>query len=191
MLPSKNPAPRWYSFKTILISLAFGTGALLIMLSRIVIPIPGTQAVTDPRELMVTVGSALTGPLGGILIGLMAGIMEATQAIRLQSMLAHAISGLWMGISYKLLVYNHPRINTLLGWAALVLLYYFAFLVPLSVLLIYPDRQVFTLFYGEGLSVFQAYLLLAKAAAPEALFTTLITTLVMVALSKRYRRPLW
>jgi hypothetical protein len=191
MLPSTNSAPRWYSLKTFLIALAFGTGALLIMLSRIVIPIPGTQAVTDPRELMVTVGSALTGPLGSILIGLMAGIMEATQAIRLQSMLAHAISGLWIGISYKLLVYAHPRINTLLGWAALVLLYYFAFLVPLSVLLIYPDRQLFTLFYGEGLSVTQAYLLLAEAAAPEAIFTTLITTLVMVALSKRYRRPLW
>lgn len=191
MLPSKNLAPRWYSIKTIVIALAFGTGALLIMLSRIVIPIPGTQAVTDPRELMVTVGSALTGPLGSILIGLMAGIMEATQAIRLQSMLAHAISGLWMGISYKLLIYNHPRTNTLLGWAALVLLYYFAFLVPLSVLLISLDRQLFTQFYGEGLSVFQAYLLLAKAAAPEAIFTTLITTLMMVALSKRYRRPLW
>jgi hypothetical protein len=191
MLPSKNSTLRWYSLKTILIAFAFGTGALIIMLSRIVLPIPGTGAVTDPRELMVTVGSALTGPLGSILIGLMAGVLEANQAIRLQSMIAHILSGLWIGISYKLLIYSHPRINKLLGWAALVILYYFAFLVPLSVLLIFPNHQLFSLFYGENLTVIQAYLLLAKAAVPEVAMTTVITTLVMIALSKRYRRPLW
>ena len=46
-------------------------------------------------------------------------------------------------------------------------------------------------YYGANASVLDAYLALAQGVVTEALLTTLITTLVMVALPERYRRPLW
>lgn len=57
----------------LMIALICGLIALVLVLAQLTIPIPGTQVVTDPRETAVTIGAAISGPIGGILIGLLAG----------------------------------------------------------------------------------------------------------------------
>ena len=177
---------------TLLVAAVFGAAALAIVVAGLTIPIPGTGVVTDPREILTTTGAALTGPFGGLVIGILAGIREPG-GIALASLLAHITGGVWMGLSYKKLVYEHTEMPLrLLGWAAIVLLYYYAFVIPGFVIgqaLFYPDGYAEA--YGEGTSVFQAYLELGKGVVPEALLTTLVTTLAYAALPRRHRRPLW
>jgi hypothetical protein len=189
---------RLVSARVIVVSIVFGAVALLIVLAELFVPIPGTGVVTDPREIFTTVGAALTGPAGGIIVGTFAGIGEAfigvpQGRIPLASLIAHVTGGVWMGWSYKKLVFNRLRMPMLvLAWAALVLVFYFFLAAPgftIGQSLFYPEQ--FTEFYGKGASLVDAYLTLAQGVAPEALITTLITSLVIVALPQRYRRPLW
>ncbi len=86
---------------------------------------------------------------------------------------------------------------SILGWVAIVLVCYYAFAVPDFVFgqeLFYP--AVFADWYGEGASLIRAYVELGigygepvAGVLPEALLTTLITTLAFLALP--HRRPLW
>ena len=74
----------------------------------------------------------------------------------------------------------------------LVLVYYYVFVIPGFVIgqsLFYP--QSFIDSYGAGTSLAGAYAILGGGALPEALLTTLVTTLVFIALPRRLRRPLW
>ncbi len=178
--------------RTLLPATAFGLAALAIVGAGLTIPIPGTGVVTDPREIFTTIGAGLTGPLGGIVIGILAGIGEPGGII-LASLLAHVSGGLWMGFSYKTLVHNPLKMPaSLIGWVFLVLAYYYVFVVPGFVIgqaLFYPEGFIEA--YGAGTSLIRAYTILGWGALPEALLTALVTTLVLVALPKRYRRPLW
>jgi len=165
---------------------AFGGAALAIVLAGITIPIPGTVVVTDPREPFTTIGSALVGPIGGLVIGFLAGIAEP--GIPWASLLAHIIGCLYMGLVYKA-VYNNIKTLwlRLAIWACMVLVYYFVLVVPLFVVgiwLFYPSET------GGG-----AFLPLLGAlelgAVPEALLTTAFTTIIMAILPERFRRPVW
>lgn len=192
----RTPLP---SAKLLVVAAVFGAAALAIVVAGLTIPMPGTGVVTDPREIFTTTGAGLTGPFGGIVIGILAGIREPG-GIVLASLLAHVSGGLWMGLSYKKLVREHTQMPfSVLGWAAIVLLYYYVFVVPGFVIglhLFYP--AVYAEEYGEGASLIRAYGELGighgergTGALPEALLTALITTLAFVALPRRHRRPLW
>ena len=185
--------------KILAVAAAFGTAALAIVVAGLTIPIPGTGVVTDPREIFTTTGAGLTGPYGGLVIGVLAGIREPG-GIVLASLLAHIAGGLWMGFSYKKLVYEHTRMPlSILGWAAIVLAYYYVIVIPGFVIgldLFYSD--VYTESFGEGASLIRAYGELGigygergTGVVPEALLTTLVTTLAFIALPRRHRRPLW
>ena len=187
------------SAKILVVAAVFGAAALAIVLAGLTIPMPGTGVVTDPREIFTTTGASLTGPFGGIVIGILAGIREPG-GIVYASLLAHISGGLWMGFSYKKLVREHTQMPlSIVGWAAIVLLYYYVFVVPGFVIgleLFYP--AVYAEEYGEGASLIRAYGELGigyaergTGALPEALLTTLITTLAFLALPRRHRRPLW
>lgn len=77
----------------IIVAAVFGLVALAIVLAGFIIPMPGTEVVTDPREIFVTLGSALTGPIGAVIIGILAGIAEPG-GISLASLLGHIIGAL-------------------------------------------------------------------------------------------------
>jgi hypothetical protein len=162
---------------------AFGGAALAIVLAGLTIPIPGTAVVTDPREPFTTIGSSLTGPIGGIVIGILAGIAEP--GIPLASLLAHIVGCVYMGLAYKHLVYNRLQGRAFLaGWAALVLVYYYIVVVPLFVVGL-------ILFYGDTTGFGALLAALEAGATPETILTTIVTTIIMGALPARYRRPVW
>jgi hypothetical protein len=161
-----------------------------VVAASLTLPIPGTGVVTDPREVFTTIGAALSGPVGGLVIGILAGLLEPGGLIW-ASLLAHILGGLWMGFSYKLLVHNRLDMPALLGgWAALVLGYYYLFVIPGFVIgqaFFYPGRES----VSDAPALVPAYTALAKGVVPEAVLTILVTTLVFYALPRRYRRPLW
>ena len=178
--------------QVLLVAAAFGGAALAVVAAGLTLPIPGTGVVTDPREIFATTGAGLTGPYGGLIIGILAGIREP-DGIVLASLLAHVTGGLWMGLSYKKLVYEHLEMPArVLGWMAIVVVYYYVFAVPGFVIGLaawYPD--IYSEFFGEGTSMIKAYYELGRGARPEVLLTLVVTTLAYLALPRRRRSPLW
>jgi LytS/YehU family sensor histidine kinase len=168
------------SARQIGIAAAFGGAALAVVLAGLTIPIPGTPVVTDPREIFTTIGASLTGPIGGIVIGILAGIAEP--GIPLASLLAHIVGGIYNGLVYKNLSWrsNANKVQSLVLWVLQVIGYYVLIVVPLfvaGIMLFYPDPA------NGGV--------LEASVIPEMIFTTTVTTIIMAALPERYRRPLW
>jgi hypothetical protein len=48
--------------RTLGVATVFGLAALAIVAADFHLPIPGSEVVTDPREIFTTLGAALTGP---------------------------------------------------------------------------------------------------------------------------------
>lgn len=167
----------------VIVAVVFGLVVLTIVLARFTVPIPGTGVVTDPREIFVTIGSALTGPLGALIIGVFAGMVEPG-GIPLASLLGHIAGALWIAFAYKRLVYERLQMPVrLAGWVILVIIYYYVFVVPGFVIGL-------TAFYGETNPI-GLYAALSTGVIVEVLITTTVTTLVLLALPQRYHRPLW
>lgn len=168
------------------VAAAFGGAALALVLAGVTIPIPGTPVVTDPREIFTTIGASLTGPVGGVVIGLLAGIAEP--GIPLASLLAHVVGGVFNGLVYKNFSWRFKdnKVVSLVAWVIQVLAYYFVVVVPLFVvglMLFYPDPE-----YG---GFFGLLGVLEAGALAEAILTTVVTTIIMATLPERSRRPLW
>lgn len=176
-----------FSSSTLLAALAFGGAALAIVAAGLTVPLPGSTLVTDPRELFATIGAALTGPVGGVVVGVLAGALDPGGAP--QSVFAHVVAGLWLGFAYRRVLYDHLQMPAgLVVWALLVLAYYYVFLVPGFVL----GGIAFNSGQFEGAAApLAGYVALGRAALPEALITTIVTTAALAALPRRYRRPLW
>lgn len=174
------------STQTLGVAVAFGGAALAIVLAGITVPIPGTPVVTDPREIFTTTGAALTGPAGGVVIGLLAGIAEPD--IPLAGLLAHVVGGVFLGFTYKNLSWKYrakARLSQLL-WILQIMAYYALIVVPLfavGLVVFYPSSE-----YGSFLELLGA---LERGASWEMLITTAVTTIGLSALPSRYRRPLW
>jgi hypothetical protein len=168
---------------TLIIAVVFGLVVLTIVLAGFIIPISGAGVVTDPREIFVTFGSALTGPLGALIIGVFAGIAEPG-GIPLASLLGHIVGALWMAFAYKKLVYERLEMpKRLVGWILLIVVYYFVFVVPGFVIGL-------AAFYGEADPV-GLYATIAKGVVVEVLVTTAVTTLALLALPSKYQKALW
>ena len=185
---------RWPISKKILATaLIFGIATLTLAELEFKIPLIGSTVHTDPRECLVTLGAALSGPIGGILIGLLSiSWFTPVDTSILAVLVAHVLGGFFMGISYKKLVYQRMELPWLLfGWAGLVIVYYYLILTPVYIVVFsLLDPAAFTLAFGD-VSYWQFYSTLVKLATPELILTAVITTIIIAALPPKYRCPLW
>jgi len=191
-MTKKSAFNQFLSKKIIITALAFGAAGWLVLSVGLFIPVIGTEVNTDPHELFVTLGAALTGPVGAAMVALIADSARPQTATKPIAIIGHVLGGLWMGFVYKTLVYQRLKMPLLLaGWVGLVLVYYY--------LILYPFIFVFAAFGALPpemsqlwpIMPWQLYFMAAKIGAPEALMTIIITTIVIAALPPKYRRPLW
>ena len=91
----------------------FSAAAFLVRWAGLVIPVIGTMTNIDPREIFVTLGAAVTGPVGGLVIGFFSGLPTISVALGPTSIMAHSISGVLIGFLYKP-VYQRWRMPILL-----------------------------------------------------------------------------
>ena len=182
-------APRkpfqWVTVRGVLVAVVFGLVALVFVALKITLPIPGTEFVSDPRELLVTLGSAISGPVGALIIGFLAGVADTSETV-LPSIVAHGVAGVFLAVAYrfwtKLPGITTPRLAVL--WILSIVVYYFGMLMPAFFL-------TYRLTTPEPFDFWQAYLGVARGAIGEIILIAFITTAVMVLLPRRYRRPMW
>jgi hypothetical protein len=175
--------------------IGFGLAAFLIKWFDLEIPIIGTTILSDPRELFVTLGAAFTGPLGGLVIG---GLSTLPNIIRQDSIIAipdfvvHIIIGALSGYMYKIAIYERLRMPVfLVGWAALIIGYYLCLILLIVIILFAFLSEMIPIILGAEYPPIQVFIGISISAIPELIFTLIITTLIMIALPQKYRRPLW
>ena len=188
-----DTAKRLISRRIFFTALAFGFTGWLTLKAGIFIPIIGMEVYADLHELFITLGAALSGPIGGALTALIADSARPDSDFKTFAIVAHVVGGLWMGFAYKYLIYSRMKMPYLLaGWAGLVLIYYYLILAPCVVVMtalgFSPPEFLHSL---KTASSWQIYLKSAKLGTPEALTITVITTIIIAALPPKYRRPLW
>jgi hypothetical protein len=175
------------------IGIAFGVLNFIATAANLVVPFSNDKYSTV-TEVLTTLGSALGGPLGFLfselgldLSGYIYYVSKAyqyPQALYFQvgNFFAHLAAGMFIVFAYKF-VYE-KRLKTslfIVMWVILVLIYYYAFLLPL--------QAIFFNIAIPGLNA--TYIDYIITYTPETIFTTVVSTLIMLALPLHYHKPLW
>jgi PAS domain S-box-containing protein len=192
LVPGGQPTPGLLSRRNLFVAVIMGGLGLLIILLGLHFRIPGTGIVTDPREIFVTIGAALCGPVGGSIVGVFASLADPDPVLRLYVITSHLVGCLWIGWSYRRFVYPRQHIIPyLLTWNAVVFVYYFACALPslFVVWSFFPD--VFRLAFPSNPPLLDAIWAMNDGLLMEYVLTGLTTTVVFLVLPEVFRQPLW
>ena len=119
------------SVRLFLIAAAFGCLALLVILANLHLQVTGTSIVADPGEIFVLIGAASTGPVGGAVIGILAGLGDPDAGMRFYVVVNHVLGAVWVGWAYKRLAHDRfPMPLMLLAWGGVVFGYYIVCAIP-------------------------------------------------------------
>ncbi len=176
----------------IITAFVFGLLAYLIVEFEIFYFVSGSRLISDPREIFVLIGSALTGPVGGLIIGVLSTLTNPVPELYTYTMLQHIIGGVLISILYRK-IYS-CKINLLVfifQWILLVISYYFIFYIPLFLAAYFFDNSLYQVITNNTYPVFHALYKIYKGFLPEFIITTVTTSLVMIALPENYIKPLW
>ncbi|WP_300450210.1 hypothetical protein [Accumulibacter sp.] len=184
----KNTLP---VLKTLAVALPFGLTAFLCVFGSLTLQTPGTEMILDPREIFVVLGAALTGPLGALLIGTLAGIYDPVPDVYPVTIAMHVAGALWMAFAYKKLVFENITSWLLFpAWSGLVAVYYFVILLPVMVFGSSLSPELFAHLFPDNTPP-QALLAFYGLAWPEFILTSVTTTAILALLPKRLRKPRW
>jgi PAS domain S-box-containing protein len=183
---------KYINRNSIIIAVVFGLASLITVAGGIHFAIPGTSAATDPREIFNSLGSALSGPIGAIIIAVLSTIKGSPSGFEFYITAQHLISALWISLAYKYLGYNKYRMPALAGiWVLIMLVYYIPIYIPGYLALYYFNHDLWNQFVGHDLSFWSATIKLFSGWIPEMIFTITFTALIIIALPENNRRPLW
>lgn len=179
--------------KVFITALMFGLAACLVVFLEIFIKLPGTNLNTDIREIFVLIGSALTGPLYGMIIGFLSSILEPQVEIRFYVVIQHIFCGALVGYLYKKYIYEKFSMPYFVfAWFLLVLLYYYLFYWPIMVIVYFIFPEIYgVIIAGEEPNLFLNMLSFIKGWLPEVVITSMVTSAIWMALPPEYRKPLW
>jgi hypothetical protein len=163
------------------IALLFGCAAAAATLLPLAIPIGIRDMQLDLGEVFVTLGAALGGPIGGLMVGFLKGISYSPERNVPSHMLAGFVWGIWYTHLWKFTAdhANGKRIRIAL-WAITVPFYYYVLLLPL-----YLWIQA-SLTQSQFTSLFME---VAPLVLPEIVTTIIITGIILLALPDKYSMP--
>lgn len=175
----------------IIAGLIFGALSFLFSTANFTIQI-SKDMIIGPHEILAILSAALFGPIGSLItlagmdIGgyfyLVKGVYPAPQDIYfgIGDFIAHSVAMLAVTLGYRF-IYKRMKIPLLLaGWVPVTGIYY-VMLVLLQV----------TLYNVAVPNLEASYLSYFSNILPEFISVTVITSLVLLALPTRYRKPQW
>lgn len=169
------------SARQLFVALVSGIMAAMVLFTGLSIPL-GHGLMADPSEVFVTLGSALSGPFGGLVIGLLQGIVYAPERNVPSHMLAGFIWGAWYFVLYRWSQgEGRGRWTRAALWAAGIPVYYYILLLPLHLLIASATL---------GMAFVPLYIETGTGLLPEVAFTLLVTSLVIAILPERWAAPL-
>ena len=178
--------------KTIWIPIVIGLVAGILNYATMAVNFTVTLAndlVLAPSEIFNLFAGALGGPIAMVINELLWDI-SAYQFVfgpaypwpiymTIANSIAHIISMLVAIFAYRLIYQRMKMPLRLAAWILLVGIYYFLLLLPLQVSLFKIAMPALT--YQDYISTFY----------PEFIATAIVTSLIWIALSEPFRKPLW
>lgn len=163
------------------LALAFGAVAGGLFFLDVHIPLGG-GLLLEPSEIFVTLGAALTGPIGGLIVGFLQGIVYAPERNVPSHMLAGFVWGLWYAILWAA-TRERPfgKLIRILCWMATIPVYYYVLLLPL--------HQYIYATVTLGAPFIPTYIETADQVIPEVIGTILATGILLFFLIDRYAKP--
>jgi PAS domain S-box-containing protein len=181
-----------FSMRLFLIAGVFGCTALAVILAGFFSQIPGTNSVTDPGDVLVLIGAALTGPIGGIIIGALAGLADPILGLHPFVMASHIVGAVWVGWAYKLLVHDKSRMpQMLVGWIGIVFAYYFVCPVPVVLITQWFLPESLNQVFPEPRPFFSNLMLLFQRLWVSFALTAAVSSAILLVLPRRARSPMW
>lgn len=154
--------------------------------------IPGSQLLTDPREIFVTIASALTGPIGAIITSVISTLYDPSPDLQPYVAVQHILPSILLTFSYRYIIVPHlGKPNFYLYWALCIVAYYYVFYLPVYVITSWFFPVAYSQINLEGLSFWHSIIRLYTGWLPEICFTVVITTLYIFVLPDKLLRPLW
>ena len=191
-MQKRHPGGGLLSPRIILVAVISGGLALLTILIGLHFRIPGTGVSTDPREIFVSIGAALTGPVGGLIVGTLSSLGDPDPALRLHILASHLIGCLWIAWTYNTFVYSRKHIlSYLAAWNVILFVYYYVCALPalFTTWLFFPEtfHRAFPAMTGFVDSMRSMY----DGMFMEYALTAITTSLILLVLPDAFRRPLW
>jgi len=171
--------------------LIFGALSFLITAANITVQI-SDDLILGPWEIINTLSAALFGPIGLLItelgldisgyVYLIGGVYPPPQDVYflLGDFIAHSVSMLVVALGYRFIYQRMKMPRLLTGWF-LVMGIYYLMEVPLAV----------TLFNIAVPGLHASYAVYFSNVRLEFILVMVITSLILVALPERYRRPRW
>ncbi|HTY35599.1 MAG TPA: PAS domain S-box protein, partial [Bacteroidota bacterium] len=181
---------RWNGIaKVTFVVLLFGLAIRMTLWLGLLVVVPGPAKQMDVREVFLILGSCLTGPIGGMFIGLISGLNASTAWLPVAM---HMVLGAWVGWFYYRVVYRHTSLGELIvSWTVLVAVYYFLICLPVFVLATLLQPSLLPVALPENFSTMNVVFDVAKALASEALFTYVVSLSILLMFPAKHRAPLW
>jgi hypothetical protein len=186
LMPLKTP------IRTPLIGgLIFGALSFLITVANITIKI-ASDIILGPWEIINTLSAALFGPIGLLIteLGLdisayfylIKGVYPAPQDLyfMIGDFVAHTLALLLVAVGYRLIYQRMKMPGLLAGWILIMTVYY-----------IVEIFLAVTLFRFAVPGLDTSYAFAFSTVRVEFPLVLAITSLILLALPKRYRRPQW
>ncbi len=180
--------------KHLVISVILGLFGFFLVYNEIYFVLPGTTPLTDMREIFVTIAAALLGPIGGGIVAIFTCLYDPNPELLPYIISQHIVSAVLLSFYYKKIVYEKLTMPLLIvGWVVGIFLYYFVFYLPVFIAVYLFNPSFFNQIVpnSNGLFDIMEVLYLYSGWIPEFLFTTVFTSLIIIALPEQYRKPLW
>ena len=179
--------------KALGLAFVFGLFAVTVIAVGLTLHIPTTLITADVGGVFATIGSALTGPIGGTLIGLMTGLMEPNADLRLFVTIDKILAGIWMGSLYWIALrrFRGSSVRFLIAWVILVFGYYYVARIPafIGLKILFPDS--FRILAGGSSLVPGSLAAVDSALFEEASIVALITGITLTVFPSAIRMPVW
>jgi hypothetical protein len=169
----------------------FALLAWLIRWGELILRLPGTELSSDPREILVTIGAAIAGPIAAVFIAAIPNIAASLPfGAAIADGAGHVLGAVWFALAYRFLIFERrPLWSRYLIWAASIGVYYLIMISSGVVLLgLWPEDFAWAL--GDMRTI-EAIGVSLRYILPEALFTVVVTALILSLLPVKYRRPIW
>ena len=184
---------RLIPLKALGLAFVFGLFSVTVIAVGLTLHIPTTPITTDVGGVFTTMGSALTGPIGGSLIGLMTGLMEPDPQLRLFVTIDKILAGIWMGSLYWIVLrrFRGSAVRFAIAWVILVFGYYYVARIPAFIGLKIFFPSAFRALAGGSPQVPDTLGAVDLSLFEEASIVALLTGVALLVFPSALRMPVW